>query len=89
MRKPLLKTEGGFSNVSGACCGDGPLRGQVQCGKEGYKVCQNPNQYLFWDYFHPSEYTYKLISKALWGGGHSRIQPMNLKTLASMAIPRV
>ncbi|KAK3003734.1 hypothetical protein RJ639_018147, partial [Escallonia herrerae] len=79
----------GFSNVSGACCGDGPLRGQVQCGKEGYKVCQNPNQYLFWDYFHPSEHTYKLISKALWGGGHSRIQPMNLKTLASMGIPRV
>ncbi|MBA0701639.1 hypothetical protein Goari_020333, partial [Gossypium aridum] len=35
-------TRYGFSNVSSACCGDGPLGGEVQCGKEGYKICQNP-----------------------------------------------
>ncbi|KAF2310856.1 hypothetical protein GH714_017685 [Hevea brasiliensis] len=74
----------GFTNVMGACCGDGPLRGLLKCGKEGYKICPNPETYLFWDYFHPSEHTYKLISKVLWGGKNSTIRPFNLQTLASM-----
>jgi hypothetical protein len=25
--------------------------------KEGYKICPNPNTFLFRDYFHPSEHT--------------------------------
>ncbi|XP_039012788.1 GDSL esterase/lipase 6-like [Hibiscus syriacus] len=79
-----IPTRYGFSDVSSACCGDGPLGGQLQCGKEGYKICQNPEGYLFWDYFHPTQHTYKLISKALWGGKQSRIRPINLKTLANL-----
>ncbi|CAI9761956.1 unnamed protein product [Fraxinus pennsylvanica] len=77
----------GFANVTYACCGDGTLGGFLQCGKEGYTVCKNPNEYLFWDFFHPSEHTYKLIAKALWSGGHTRIRPLNLKTLANMTLP--
>ncbi|KAB5544807.1 hypothetical protein DKX38_012919 [Salix brachista] len=72
-----------FSDVTNACCGDGTLGGLLQCGREGYKICPNPNAFLFWDYFHPTEHAYKLISKALWGGKSSRIRPINLKTLAS------
>ncbi|XP_059658359.1 GDSL esterase/lipase 6 [Cornus florida] len=83
-----LPTRYGFSNVSSACCGEGTLGGMVQCGKEGYKMCSNPNEFLFWDYFHPSEHTYKLISKALWGGRGSRIRPLNLKTLANITVTR-
>ncbi|GAB4840362.1 GDSL esterase/lipase 6 [Ancistrocladus abbreviatus] len=73
----------GFTNVTSACCGGGPLGGSLQCGKEGYSICSNPNRFLFWDYFHPSEHAYKLISKALWSGNQSRIQPINLKSLVS------
>ncbi|XP_049391747.1 GDSL esterase/lipase 6-like [Solanum stenotomum] len=76
----------GFSDVTNACCGDGTLGGLLQCGKEGYKICAKPNEYLFWDYFHPSEHTYNLISKALWNGIHTRIRPINLKTLANMTL---
>ncbi|GAB2296988.1 GDSL esterase/lipase 6 [Dionaea muscipula] len=73
----------GFFNVTSACCGgDGPLGGNLQCGKEGYKMCINPNQFLFWDHFHPSEHTYNLISKALWSGNLPQIRPLNLKTLS-------
>ncbi|KAH1074110.1 hypothetical protein J1N35_026438 [Gossypium stocksii] len=79
----------GFSNVSSACCGDGPLGGQVQCGKEGYKICQNPQGFLFWDYFHPTQHTYELISKALWEGKKSRIRPINLKTLTNLTLALV
>ncbi|XP_073148247.1 GDSL esterase/lipase 6 [Henckelia pumila] len=77
----------GFKNTTGACCGYGTLGGEVQCGKEGYTVCKNSNEYLFWDFFHPSERTYKLTAKALWGGDRSRIRPFNLKTMANMTLP--
>ncbi|XP_010243766.1 PREDICTED: GDSL esterase/lipase 6 isoform X2 [Nelumbo nucifera] len=76
----------GFFNITGACCGDGTLRGLVQCGKDSYKVCENPNQFLFWDFFHPSEHTYELVSKALWAGKQSRVRPINLRTLASISV---
>ncbi|KAJ6350994.1 hypothetical protein OIU78_007002 [Salix suchowensis] len=72
-----------FSDVTNACCGDGTHGGLLQCGREGYKICPNPNAFFFWDYFHPTEHAYKLISRALWGGERSRIRPVNLKTLAS------
>lgn len=73
----------GFTDVSAACCGEGILGGELQCGMKGYKICKDPNKFLFWDYFHPSERAYKLISKALWAGGTTRIWPINLKDLAN------
>ncbi|PIA33495.1 hypothetical protein AQUCO_04100138v1 [Aquilegia coerulea] len=75
----------GFTNTSSACCGDGTLGGSAQCGLQNYTMCGNPNEFLFWDYFHPSEHSYKLISKALWSGKRSRIRPYNLKDLANIA----
>ncbi|GFP84714.1 GDSL esterase/lipase 6, partial [Phtheirospermum japonicum] len=77
----------GFANVDSACCGYGSLGGELQCGKEGYTICKNPNDHLFWDFFHPSERTYKLISKALWAGDHNRIRPFNLKRLSNITLP--
>lgn len=66
-----------------ACCGNGTLGGQLQCGKKGYKMCSKPNDYFFWDNFHPSEHVYKLISKTLWGGRAFHIRPINLKRLVT------
>ncbi|XP_023762768.1 GDSL esterase/lipase 6 [Lactuca sativa] len=77
----------GFSNVNSACCGAGPLKGRVQCGEKGYTMCSNANEYFYWDYFHPSEHTYELISKALWSGGRYAIRPINLRTLANITLP--
>ncbi|XP_062109582.1 GDSL esterase/lipase 6 [Humulus lupulus] len=76
----------GFTNVSEACCGGGVLRGEVQCGREGYKMCGKADEYLFWDYFHPTQHAYKIISKALWTGSTARIRPVNIKTLAYMTL---
>nr|XP_043620486.1 GDSL esterase/lipase 6-like [Erigeron canadensis] len=77
----------GFLNVSQACCGAGPLNGELQCGLRGYKLCHNPNDYFFWDYFHPSERVYGLIAKGIWAGGKKQIWPMNVRTLASIKLP--
>ncbi|KAL5726647.1 GDSL lipolytic enzyme [Ranunculus cassubicifolius] len=74
----------GFADISNACCGNGTLGGLVQCGTEGFELCENPNEFLFWDFFHPSEHSYKLISKALWSGKRSRIRPYNFQVLANM-----
>ncbi|MCD9643589.1 GDSL esterase/lipase 6 [Datura stramonium] len=76
----------GFSDVTNACCGAGTLGGSLQCGMDGYKLCAKPNEYLFWDYFHPSEHTNKHVSKILWTGNPSQIRPMNLKTLANITL---
>ncbi|KAJ0545372.1 putative GDSL lipase/esterase, SGNH hydrolase superfamily [Helianthus annuus] len=73
--------EYGFTNINDACCGNGPLNGGWQCGIFGYKMCKNPNEYFFWDFFHPSERTYELIAKAFWAGDKDEISPINLKTL--------
>ncbi|KAJ0545371.1 putative GDSL lipase/esterase, SGNH hydrolase superfamily [Helianthus annuus] len=73
--------EYGFANINDACCGNGPLNGVLQCGLLGYKMCRNPHEYFFWDYFHPSERTYMLIAKAFWAGDKHEISPINLKTL--------
>ncbi|KAL4574457.1 hypothetical protein LXL04_021289 [Taraxacum kok-saghyz] len=77
----------GYSNVNSACCGAGALNGKVQCGEKSYKLCSNPNEYLFWDYFHPSEHTYELVSKILWAGSRYAIRPINLRTLANITLP--
>ncbi|XP_071687224.1 GDSL esterase/lipase 6 [Rutidosis leptorrhynchoides] len=73
----------GFANVTEACCGGGPLNGLLQCGLRGYKMCKKPNEYFFWDYFHPTERTYGLLSKGLWAGGRRQIWPINIQTLAT------
>ncbi|KAF4404492.1 hypothetical protein G4B88_005878 [Cannabis sativa] len=86
MNKMVKDYNKGFKNVSEACCGEGVLRGEVQCGREGYKICEKPEEYLFWDYFHPTEHAYKIISKALWTGSTLRIRPVNIKTLAYMTL---
>ncbi|KAM0015151.1 putative GDSL lipase/esterase, SGNH hydrolase superfamily [Helianthus debilis subsp. tardiflorus] len=63
----------GFTNINDACCGNGPLNGGWQCGIFGYKMCKNPNEYFFWDFFHPSERRYELIAKAFWAGDKDEI----------------
>lgn len=71
-------TEIGYSNVSEACCGGGPLNEMLQCGYPGHKMCSNPNEYFFWDYVHPSERTYALLSKFLWAGDKNQVWLMNV-----------
>ncbi|XP_010471117.1 PREDICTED: GDSL esterase/lipase 6-like [Camelina sativa] len=73
----------GFTDISNACCGNGTLGGLVQCGREGYKICNNPDEFLFWDFYHPTERTYHLMSKALWNGNKNQIRPFNLMALAT------
>ncbi|CAI9260302.1 unnamed protein product [Lactuca saligna] len=73
----------GFANVNEACCGAGPKNGKVQCGLNGTRMCEKPSDFLFWDYFHPTEHTYELLAKAFWDGDTKCARPMNLQALVN------
>ncbi|XP_050232249.1 GDSL esterase/lipase 5-like [Mercurialis annua] len=72
----------GFKETKAACCGSGPFRGIGQCGlvKE-YELCENPNEYLFFDGSHPTENFSNQIAKLMWSGNSKVISPCNLETL--------
>ncbi|KAF7843660.1 GDSL esterase/lipase 5 [Senna tora] len=69
-----------------ACCGSGPYRGYYTCGgksevKDYYELCENPNEYLFFDSIHPTEKANEFFSQIIWNGNQSLNEPYNLKTL--------
>lgn len=72
----------GFKDGKTACCGSGPFRGNYTCGKgEKYVVCENPNERVFYDSYHPTQKAYQQLAELMWNGTPSIIQPYNLKTL--------
>lgn len=71
--KILLKyDELGFKEGKAACCGTGEYRGEYSCGgkrlvKE-YSLCEDPNDYVFWDSYHLTENAYKQFAHHMWTG---------------------
>ncbi|CAN1143177.1 GDSL esterase/lipase At5g45910 [Linum perenne] len=49
-----------YPNYMG-CCGSASM----YCGTKGAPYCRNPNEYMFWDDVHFTDYTYRLISKMI------------------------
>ncbi|KAK1436935.1 hypothetical protein QVD17_02719 [Tagetes erecta] len=68
-----------------ACCGSGPLRGIYSCGgKRGVKefeLCDNVDDYLFFDSFHPNEVASGQYAELFWNGDSNVTTPYNLRTL--------
>lgn len=63
---PLLNlinnpSQSGFEVVDRGCCGTGNLEVSVICASVGFATCKDASKYIFWDSFHPTETTYKLI----------------------------
>ncbi|KAF2310855.1 hypothetical protein GH714_017675 [Hevea brasiliensis] len=72
-----------FTNVMGACCGDGPLRGLLQW-EGGLQVMSKSRDVLVLGLLPSIGAHLQVISKVLWDGKNSTIRPFNLQTLASM-----
>ncbi|GKC24914.1 lipase, GDSL, partial [Tanacetum coccineum] len=70
-----------------ACCGSGPYRGIYSWGgKRGlqeyqYQLCDNINDYLFFDSFHPNEVANRQYAQLFWDADSNVTTPYNLKTL--------
>lgn len=75
----------GFKEGKKACCGSGELRGIYTCGgmrgQKEFELCENPNEYLFFDSYHPNQRAYEQFAKLMWSGDAQVIKPYNLKQL--------
>ncbi|KAK3018051.1 hypothetical protein RJ639_005176 [Escallonia herrerae] len=72
----------GFKDVKTACCGNGT----VAC-KEGSNLCANRNDYLFWDWFHPTQAASELAALTLaFAEGPEFVKPVNFSQLARVVV---
>ncbi|KAK1555598.1 hypothetical protein Q3G72_028754 [Acer saccharum] len=51
----------GFGNVDRGCCGTGIIETSALCNPLSFNTCTNASSYLFWDSYHPTEQTYKIL----------------------------
>ncbi|KAG0483226.1 hypothetical protein HPP92_011310 [Vanilla planifolia] len=51
----------GFENVAEGCCGTGLFEMGYLCSQMNPHTCLDADKYVFWDSFHPTEKTYRLI----------------------------
>ncbi|KAM7470962.1 hypothetical protein LguiA_009145 [Lonicera macranthoides] len=70
-----------FKNVETACCGSGILNGEHPCIPTA-NLCENRNEYLFWDLYHPTQAASKLAAVTLYGGELRFVSPINFGQLA-------
>jgi len=73
-----------LKETKAACCGSGYLNGQGGCIKaQNASLCNNREEFLFWDWFHPTEKVSELAAKTIFEGGNDFVSPINFSQLAS------
>ncbi|KAI9109156.1 hypothetical protein K1719_019779 [Acacia pycnantha] len=51
----------GFDVVDRGCCGTGMMEVSVLCNRLLPQTCADESKYVFWDSYHPTERTYKIL----------------------------
>ncbi|XP_028763286.1 GDSL esterase/lipase 5-like isoform X5 [Neltuma alba] len=78
----------GFLEGEVACCGGGAYRGDNSCGGkrgiEEFELCDNINDYVFFDSSHPTETAAQHFASLMWTGNSDFTHPYNLKQLFNM-----
>ncbi|TQE08706.1 hypothetical protein C1H46_005690 [Malus baccata] len=73
----------GFKEGKTACCGTGQFRGVFSCGGKRtvkkFELCEDPNEYVFWDSLHLTEKVYKQFANEMWSG-----RPLNSKSTTGL-----
>lgn len=72
----------GFSEVKEACCGIGPSK-IIGCLPISM-LCYNRTSYIFWDPYHPTEATTRLLTKIIFNGSFPYVFPINVKQLSDL-----
>ncbi|CAA2954096.1 GDSL esterase lipase At5g33370-like [Olea europaea subsp. europaea] len=73
----------GFKESKTACCGQGPYNGFGLCTVFS-NICDNRDDYVFWDPFHPSERANRLIVEQIFNGSRTHMYPKNLNTIMAL-----
>uniref|UniRef100_A0A0A8XN70 GDSL esterase/lipase n=1 Tax=Arundo donax TaxID=35708 RepID=A0A0A8XN70_ARUDO len=81
----------GLREVERACCGGGKFNGEEDCGTVGASLCEDRDEYLFWDKVHGTQAAYRRAVLAFFNGDARDAEPINLAQLvgetSSMAPP--
>lgn len=72
----------GFNETKAACCGLGYLNAKAPCLPVS-NYCSNRRDHVFWDFFHPTEATHRILVEHLFQGSTYTV-PMNVKELVSL-----
>ncbi|MFS7947422.1 putative triacylglycerol lipase [Helianthus anomalus] len=73
-----------FKVTNAGCCGVGRVKGQITC-LPGQTPCQNRNEHLFWDAFHPSEAANVILGRRSYSAqSRSDAYPMDIRQLAKL-----
>ncbi|WOK98755.1 GDSL esterase/lipase LTL1 [Canna indica] len=73
----------GFKSSKIACCGQGPFNALGLCSAAS-NLCENREEYVFFDGFHPSEKACRILVAQLFNGSTEYMRPMNLSTILAM-----
>ncbi|XP_071688832.1 GDSL esterase/lipase At5g55050-like [Rutidosis leptorrhynchoides] len=72
-----------FTNVVDACCGLGRFNAMTNCHPVA-KLCDNRDEYLFWDVSHPSERATRIMVDMVTFGGLNYARPINWAKLVRL-----
>jgi phospholipase/lecithinase/hemolysin len=70
-----------MTNVESACCGSGRLNAEQYCNASS-NLCENRNEYAFWDGSHPTQTASRLAARALYNSELRYATPINFRELA-------
>lgn len=74
----------GFQVTNAGCCGVGRNNGQITC-LPFQTPCQNRDQYLFWDAFHPTEAANIVVGRRSYNAQKpSDAHPYDINRLAQL-----
>ncbi|CAL5412419.1 unnamed protein product [Camellia sinensis] len=74
----------GFKVTNAGCCGVGRNNGQITC-LPFQTPCQNRNEYLFWDAFHPGEAANIIMGRRSYSAeSSSDAYPVDIRRLAQL-----
>ncbi|KAI9102912.1 hypothetical protein K1719_023351 [Acacia pycnantha] len=75
----------GFKEGEAACCGGGSYRGDFSCGGkrgiEKYELCENVNDFVYFDSAHHTDKAAQHFANLMWTGNNHFTRPYNLKQL--------
>ncbi|CAN6216111.1 unnamed protein product [Urochloa humidicola] len=71
----------GFTDIAGACCGNGRLGGEAECAPNA-TLCGDRDGHVFWDRAHPSQRMAFLAAQAFYDGPAKYTTPINFMQLA-------
>ncbi|MQM23099.1 hypothetical protein Taro_056160 [Colocasia esculenta] len=72
-----------FTEVKAACCGLGNLNAKVACLPIS-SYCSNRRDYVFWDFYHPTAATSRMLTNIIFDGSHPYVYPVNVRQLADV-----